>query len=766
MTLNTGQKSDQQGGDAVPWWRTVLRYDVPASLVVFLVAVPLSLGIALASGAPVVAGLIAAVVGGIVAGAAGGSPLQVSGPAAGLTVIMAETITQFGWAVTCAITVAAGLLQVLFGLSRVARAALAISPAIVHGMLAGIGITIVLGQLHIVLGGDSNSSAVDNIVQLPGQLVDLHGPATFLGLLTLGILLAWSKLPAAVRKVPAPLAAIVLVTVLAALTGAPAERVELPSSVLDIRFAPELPSGGWADVAVAVLTIALIASIESLLSAVAVDKMHTGRRGNFDRELIGQGLGNVTSGVLGGLPITGVIVRSSTNVAAGARTRASAILHGAWVLLFTALLATLIESIPLAALAGLLVHVGAKLVNTAHIREVLRHGDLSLYVVTVAGVVLIDLLSGVLIGVGLSVLLMLHRTMWSGVHSEGEGDTRRIVIEGALTFLSVPRLSAVLNGLPERATVTLELVVDYLDHAAFDCLHSWQEAHERAGGRVIVDEIGNPWFGRGKDGSPIVRKDRAGAAVPRWLAPWSEWMARDGAAEEASPEVAIPDQRHTPSRPTPLRRGTSEFQTRTAPLVRGTMSRLAAGQHPHTLFITCADARIVPNVITTSGPGDMFTVRNVGNLVPPHETHAGDGAAVWSSVEFAVGVLGVSEIVVCGHSSCGAMRALLDGAPEGLPGLARWLEQGAAGPARRREAGPVRLDGAEPAHSGDALALHNVFAQLDHLRESPLVRAAVERGELTLTGMYLDLGSAQVYLLDPASGDFEPADVRGAAQAR
>src|SRR5690606_20308766 len=178
-----------------------------------------------------------------------------------------------------------------------------------------------------------------------------------------------------------------------------AERVELPGNVLDLQFMPQLPEAAWMEFAVAVLTIALIASIESLLSAVAVDKMHTGKRANFDRELIGQGFGNMTSGALGGLPITGVIVRSSTNVSAGAKTRASAILHGVWVLLFTALLAVLIESIPLAALAGLLVHVGAKLVNVAHIREVRKHGDLSLYVVTVVGVVTIDLLTGVLIGI-------------------------------------------------------------------------------------------------------------------------------------------------------------------------------------------------------------------------------------------------------------------------------------------------------------------------------------------------------------------------------
>src|SRR4051812_47240993 len=154
--------------------RATIRYDLPASLVVFLVAVPLSLGIAVASDAPLTAGLIAAAVGGIVAGALGGSPLQVSGPAAGLTVIVAGLVSRFGWGVTCAITVAAGLLQILFGCSRMGRAALAISPAVVHGMLAGIGVTIVLGQLHVVLGGEQQDDAVANVLALPAQLLATH----------------------------------------------------------------------------------------------------------------------------------------------------------------------------------------------------------------------------------------------------------------------------------------------------------------------------------------------------------------------------------------------------------------------------------------------------------------------------------------------------------------------------------------------------------------------------------------------------------------
>src|SRR5215471_17629328 len=149
--------------------RSVVRHDLPASLVVFLVALPLSLGIAIASNAPVLAGLIVAIVGGIVGGAIGGSPLQVSGPAAGLTVIVADLVSEFGWGVTCLITTAAGVLQVLLGLSRIARAALAISPVVVHAMLAGIGITIALQQTHVLLGGKSKSTAWHNLIGLPGQ---------------------------------------------------------------------------------------------------------------------------------------------------------------------------------------------------------------------------------------------------------------------------------------------------------------------------------------------------------------------------------------------------------------------------------------------------------------------------------------------------------------------------------------------------------------------------------------------------------------------
>ncbi|GAA5159657.1 MULTISPECIES: SulP family inorganic anion transporter [Amycolatopsis] len=727
-----------------------LRHDVPASLVVFLVAVPLSLGIALASGAPIVAGLIAAIVGGVVAGALGGSVLQVSGPAAGLTVIMAETIAEFGWATTCAITVLAGALQVLLGLSRIARAALAISPAVVHGMLAGIGVTIVLAQLHVVLGGSAQSSPVQNLLQLPRQLLDAHGAATLVGVLTIAILLGWGRLPAAVRKVPGPLAAIVAVTVLSVVTGMTVPRVDVPANVLDIRFVPLFPDGGWFDFGLAVVTIALVASVESLLSAVAVDKMHSGPRADLNRELIGQGAANMASGAIGGLPVTGVIVRSSTNVQSGARTRASAILHGLWILLFVAVLAGLLRNIPLAALAGLLVHVGARLVNFAHIKDVLRHGDLPVYLVTVLGVVTIDLLTGVLIGIGVAALLMLRRLLWSGIHAERDEDGWHVVVEGALSALSIPRLSAVLNGIPRGSRVTLELVVDYLDHAAFDLLSAWQQSHEKAGGTVVVDEVGHPWFERGKAGEPTVHKRRARQVAPRWFAPWSEWQRAQGTALPA-----VPAQR---TRESSMRRGVAEFERRTADLVR---PYLDADRHePQTLFITCGDARIVPNVLTSSGPGDLFTMRNIGNLVPAHATCAeGAESSLGASLEFAVDVLKVREVVVCGHSSCGAMKALLSGTPDDAPALRSWLRHAEPGLERYRTRPPLQVEGETPA-GADQLALHNVLAQLARLREYPSIARAEARGDIELLGMYFDLGSARVHLYDPETGVFRSAGSR------
>ncbi len=464
---------------------TVLRYDLPASLVVFLVALPLSLGIAVASDAPALAGLIAAIVGGLVAGALGGSALQVSGPAAGLTVIVAGLVAQFGWAVTCAITVCAGLLQILFGLTRLGRAALAISPMVVHAMLAGIGITIALQQIHVLLGGESYSSAAHNITELPVHLTHADVPGMLLGLLVIAIMVGWRWMPSALRVIPGPLVAIVAATAVSTVLALNVPRIRLDGSLIDALQLPSLPDGAWGAFAVGVITMALIASVESLLTAVAVDRMQTRTRSNLDRELVGQGAANMVSGAIGGLPITGVIVRSSANVTAGARTRASAILHGLWVLVFALPFAGLVQQIPSAALAGLLVVIGIQLVKLTHIETARRNGDLAVYTATVFGVVFLNLLVGVLIGLAASILLTVWRVAHAKVSAEPGDDGRWTVgIEGACTFLALPCLHAALDAVPPGARVDLRLSVSYLDHAAEEYLAAWQRRHEAAGGVV------------------------------------------------------------------------------------------------------------------------------------------------------------------------------------------------------------------------------------------------------------------------------------------
>ncbi|GIG86427.1 SulP family inorganic anion transporter [Plantactinospora endophytica] len=738
------------------WIRGNLRYDLPASLVVFLVAVPLSLGIAAASDAPVAAGLIAAVVGGVVAGLLGGSALQVTGPAAGLTVVVAELVGRFGWAATCAITVAAGLLQVAFGLCRVARTALALSPAIVHGMLAGIGVTIVLGQLHVLLGDEPGSTPIRNLLDLPAQLANLHDHAALIGLTVIGLLVLWPRLPGPVRRIPGPLVAVTLATLAAVVwNDVDLARVEMPGSLLAAVHLPALPDGDWSAVVAAVLTVAVIASVESLLSATAVDRLAADRAApgdrpprptNLDREMIGQGVANSLSGLLGGLPVTGVIVRSSTNVNAGARTRGSAVLHGVWVLLFAVLLVVLVERIPMAALAGLLVVVGLQLVKISDIQRVRRHRELAVYVATALGVVVFNLLEGVLIGLALAVVLILRRVVWARVHAERVRATPAgrehwsVHVEGTLSFLAIPRLSVVLGRVPPGSAVELELATDYLDHAAFDHLDGWVRQHETTGGSVHLDQVG-PAALRGDQPRP--RRRIHALVPPRWFSPWSSWQARH---PDNGGEPHLSEQADSPQAALrPLHVGVREYHRRSAARLLPFLTELTGRHRPNSLFLTCADARIVPNVITSSGPGDLFTVRNIGNLVPTD--HVAE-SSVAAAVSYAVDVLSVPLLLVCGHSGCGAMQGLLGGRAEEESHVGRWLRWGRPSLAAWRAGHPVGSAAvADGRAEVDQLAMVNVARQVAVLREF-LAARGVEPGKVSVHGLFFDIPTGLLLVLD------------------
>ncbi|BAL91814.1 putative sulphate transporter and carbonic anhidrase [Actinoplanes missouriensis 431] len=751
----------------------LLRRDLPASIVVFLIAIPLSLGIAAASGAPLLAGLVAAVVGGIVAGALGGAPLQVSGPAAGLTVIVAGTVANFGFAGTAAIVAVAGLIQIILGASRMGRAALALSPAVVHGMLAGIGLVIALSQIHVMLGGAPQSSAWQNLRELPTQIAEHHGVAAMLGAFTVAILILWPRLEKILHVklslLPAALVAVVSMTALASVIGADVERVNLPDEPLAGLIRPAWPDAPLREILVAVVTIALVASVESLLSAVAVDRMHDGPRANLNRELVGQGAANTVSGLLGGLPVTGVIVRSSTNVAAGARTRASAIMHGVWIAAFVLFFAGLLETIPMAVLAAVLIVVGLRLVSLAQIRTYARHRELPTYLVTLLGVVLTDLLTGVALGMITAAVMILWRLTRCEIRRVQQGPGQwQVTITGTLSFVESARLIRELGALPPAAEVELELHLDYLDHGAFETVRDWREGYERTGGRVRIREVHDSWFRQGTSGRLGSGKRTPGLTRAGLVGSWSRWQGMDHQRRDA------------------MAAGIAEFERAVAPLVRPHLADLARdGQRPEQLFITCADSRLVPNLITASGPGDLFCVRNVGNIVPPHDEKdtgqrdtgqtdtgqtdtgktdtgktdtgktdtgktdtgktdsgktdaGGPDSSVGAAIEYAVDVLGVTTITVCGHSGCGAVRAIMGNAAEKGTDLGDWLA----------------LSGVRFSDSTDEqrCCTDNVTQQLANLRTYPTVRAAEAAGRLRLTGMYFDLAEARMYEVDPDLG--------------
>lgn len=788
--------------------RRSLTADLSASIAVFLIALPLSLGIALATGAPLQAGLVAAAAGGIVAGRLGGVPLQVSGPATGLTVVTAELIQHYGWRTTCAITVLAGCCQLGLAALRTARSALVVSPAIVHGMLAGVGVTIALAQLHIVLGGTPQSSALANVRGLPGQLADLHPAALGVSVLTLAVLLCWPRLPGragrALRKVPAALAAVAVATAVAALAGLTLPRVDLPS--WRSHALPELPDGPVLGIIAAVLTVTLVGSVESLLSAVATDKLIAAERGkgarparaDLNRELRGQGVANIVSGALGGLPVAGGAVRSMANVRSGAVSRRSNMLHGLWILLAAGLLVPALDLIPLAALAALVMAVGIQMVSATHLRTVTRHREILVYGTTIAAVVLGGVLEGVAIGIAVAVAVALNRLTRTRITMERlDSGVHRVWVRGQLTFLAVPRLSRALNQIPHDGHAVIELDGSFIDHAAYETLQDWQDSHlahggsleitGRSGARIAEAEKARrdglaeqahqgaqrgdhhccrpwtPWQNHCDHRAAVARTDTDAAAIPAdgpatatatGSAPGSGARSGDGSASAAAAAPAAPRRRGAGQ----LASGISAFQRDTAPHVRDELARLAReGQRPSQLFLTCADSRLVTSMITASGPGDLFTVRNVGNLVPLPGAESTDDS-VAAAIEYAVDVLQVDSITVCGHSGCGAMQALLNSSP-GAPmtPLRRWLRHGLPSLERMasRHHAWARISGRLPADAVEQLCLTNVVQQLEHLRAHESVARRLAEGTLELHGMYFHVGEAQAYLLSEGEDFFD-----------
>ncbi|MFE2938348.1 SulP family inorganic anion transporter [Streptomyces sp. NPDC059255] len=475
-----------------------LATEITASFVVFLVALPLCIGVAVASSAPPELGIISGVVGGLVVGMARGSTLQVSGPAAGLAALVAEAVLEHGLATLGVIVLASGVLQIGLGLIRLGRMFQAISIAVVQGMLAGIGLPLMFSQAYPMADAKAIGVPVENMLGIPGLIAStLADPqkmiAAALGIGTVVLSFLWKKMPAPVNKAPAALVAVAGGMAVASLPGVNINTLQVGNLLASVQVPGPSQFAMLANGAVlsTVLTFTIIASAESLFTAAAVDRMHTGARTRYNSELIAQGAGNTICGLLGALPMTAVVARSSANVQAGAKTRISRTLHGLWLLAFAVLLPGVLALIPISVLAGVLVHSGWKLFAPAEFPKMWRQdrGEFAVMTLTTVVIVATALLEGVLVGLAAGIVLAALRMSQTSVRTEVAGDTAKLVMAGNATFLRLPKLIDALEEVASAGMPRIRLDLTAVTHWDHACRSQVDEfvAQQRGTGEVRVE---------------------------------------------------------------------------------------------------------------------------------------------------------------------------------------------------------------------------------------------------------------------------------------
>ncbi len=482
-----------------------IKGDLSAGLVVFLIAVPLCLGIALASGAPLFSGMIAGIVGGIVIGFFSGSHLSVSGPAAGLTAIVLAAVTKLGaFDAFLLAVVLAGAMQLILGYLRAGVVANYFPSNVITGMLTAIGVIIILKQIPHAFGYDADSEGDFAFIQTDGEntfsallgtLNHIHPGAIIITIVSVLILLFWSKIPK-LKVLPAPLVAVLagvglnqlFIAAGSKLGLAQSHLVNLPVAGSFSEFAGQFTLPNFSqlanpDVWVIAVTIAIVATVETLLNLEATDKLDPLKRySSPNRELKAQGIGNMVSGLIGGIPITSVIVRSSANINAGGRTRLAAIVHGALLLICAALIPVALNKIPLATLAAVLLVTGFKLCKPAIFKQMFSKGKYQWipFVVTVAVIVFTDLLVGVGVGLAVSILFIMWGNMKSPYFFHKEkyrtGDLFRLELSQEVSFLNKANILLTLDSLPENSTVVIDAGKTlYIDQDVLDIIREFAQ---------------------------------------------------------------------------------------------------------------------------------------------------------------------------------------------------------------------------------------------------------------------------------------------------
>ncbi|MFT4555477.1 MAG: carbonic anhydrase [Planctomycetaceae bacterium] len=746
-------------GDTTILSPSTLKHDLTSGLVVFLVALPLCLGIALASGAPLFSGLLAGIIGGLVVGAISGSHSSVSGPAAGLTAIVATQITALGFEAFLLAVFIGGLLQIGLGLLKAGALSAFFPSSVIKGLLAAIGVILILKQIPHVFGHDADPEGDMSFVQPDHENTfselaliagDLHLGAAVIGLLSIAVLVLWGKLkPLKNSIIPAPLVVVLLgvgINLLFRKIGgrwlieeSHLVQVDLAAGLFDQLKIADFSQWNNPTVYVAGATIAIVASLETLLNLEAVDKLDPQKRVSPpSRELIAQGCGNVAAGLLGAIPVTSVIVRGSVNVASGGKTKVSAIFHGLLLLISVVFLPVYLNMIPLAALAAILLVTGFKLASPKLFQQMWSEGryQFAPFVITLVSIVLTDLLVGILIGLGVSVLFILNsnlrRPIRRIVETHVGGEITHIELANQVSFLNRAALDQLFKNTVAGTHLLIDATdTDYIDPDVLSLIREFKEkASPQRDVRVSL---------RG-----FREKYRLNDDIQ-----FADYSTRE-LQNQATPDQVLEI----------LREGNRRFSTGNQ-LSRDFMRQVdatAQGQTPLAVVLSCIDSRVPAELVFDLGLGDVFSVRVAGNVI---------GTKSLASMEYGVKVAGVKLVLVMGHTRCGAVTSsveLVDSNQDakvatGCEHLQSIVDELSPSVTELLTRPLSELSPAEVETLVDKVARHNVQRTVKEVvSRSTVIREAVDDSRVRVVGAVYDVKSGEIeFLEDDASDNHQDA---------
>lgn len=732
--------------------------DLSAGLVVFLVALPLCLGVALASNAPLFSGILAGIVGGILVGVLSGSHTSVSGPAAGLTAVVAAQIATLGsFEAFLAAVVLAGAIQIGLGLVRAGSIVNFVPTSVIQGLLAAIGLILILKQIPHLIGHDTDPEGEMAFLQpdqettfteLARTLEDIHPGAAVVGLGSLLFLLLWDRIKV-LKKSPVPSALLVVllgvgsVFLLEEVGGrwfiGTSHLVQVPAAAslegfLGFLSRPDFAALATPTLYVAAVTIALVASLETLLNLEAVDKLDPRKRVSPpNRELIAQGVGNLAGGFIGALPVTSVIIRSSVNINSGARSKVSAIFHGVLLLVCVGLLPGWLNRIPLSCLAAILIVTGFKLASFKLFKRMWRDGMERFlpFVLTILAILFTDLLIGILIGLGFAILFVLYGNLKRPLHRVREkhlgGEVLRIELANQVSFLNRVALRQALDEVPRGGHVLLDARwTDYIDADVLALLREYEEETAPARG-VTVSLLGfKERYRRIED--KVQYLDHATPELQASLQPREILqILQDGNERYQRGEPLVRDLRH-------LR------------------SVTAVRRHPLALVVGGTSSRTPIEMLFDVGLGDIYCTRTTGHAL---------SSAVLGSIEFACVHAGVRLVVVLGHTRNTAVKQAIEA------GLRAGSEERNGEPSHMESILDEIAEAIDPAtlerwpamtteerwEAVDRASVRHVDHTIERMqRLSPAVEKLVEQGRVHIVGAMYDVATGRV---DFRTGDLD-----------